>query len=582
MQLQLQNIGPFGRLDLNLSGLNLVCGPNAAGKSTLLDAMIFALTGHTRYEYKKDATEFRRHGAAHAGVRLAFERSAIGAFAIRRTMSGCDQPKEKVQEAFDLSEQAIIACLRSNRIIKLDPARRKTLIVNALGASDDVETWLASLNEILFPYEAKALQAGCDGADLRQWHKLAVDRRIAAKRELADVMRATAFDFDAVIETHAGKRKLKDIAVKDINAKLKKLRERMTLLTGRLAINPDDLEAKRQRFPAIAGDIEKASSLAEELAKVRQFIKELHTDQRKWEEKLRNAEAELGKARGICPVLNEPCDRISGQSEGAKQTAMKQAENAKTGLECVNGHLDKQKAALAGLMQRTQESTSKETLELEAQTIQKELERFEDFDTQAAEKEVATIKARLDAGGTLRDKAIAWNAAREQSAKAATVANEYQETVDRWNGAVNLLAPGGSLDKPKAKNKARLFTAEVQKAMMGILGSEVDIDAWHFTLNGTPEAGLSASERWRIGVALQHGIALTAGFPVLVVDNLEILVGTDFGRGLKMLLDISPQYETVIAMMSLGQPPEAKRSDINYWYIHPATNDDPALVERIG
>lgn len=69
-------------------GLNIVCGPNESGKTTLLDSLLFCITGD-----KRDTPDLKRWNADHSSINLQYETEPTQTYMVTRTL----YPEEKVR-----------------------------------------------------------------------------------------------------------------------------------------------------------------------------------------------------------------------------------------------------------------------------------------------------------------------------------------------------------------------------------------------------------------------------------------------------------------------------------------------------
>lgn len=83
---------------------------------------------------------------------------------------------------------------------------------------------------------------------------------------------------------------------------------------------------------------------------------------------------------------------------------------------------------------------------------------------------------------------------------------------------------------------------------------KIEVEPWRIVARGRPLNRLSASERYRLGVAFQIGIAKMTGLNFVICDGTEILPAVDFGAMIGMLLKSGLDQAIVIRTL---QVPEA-------------------------
>ena len=79
---------------------------------------------------------------------------------------------------------------------------------------------------------------------------------------------------------------------------------------------------------------------------------------------------------------------------------------------------------------------------------------------------------------------------------------------------------------------------------------------------------LSESGRERMAACVQHAIASLAGFPVLIIDRVDHLDSEGKRALLRALVDISPQYQAVLALATCqkSDPKPAKTVGVTTWF----------------
>ncbi len=120
--IELHRIGPHQSTSLTLTrGLNLIYGPNASGKSSIVNALYFALTGQTLQPTARPS-DFATHGADTGSVRLLF-RSGPKRYALSRTTSGEAELHELGRETRLLARTPQMSRLAIQRMLALEPGR---------------------------------------------------------------------------------------------------------------------------------------------------------------------------------------------------------------------------------------------------------------------------------------------------------------------------------------------------------------------------------------------------------------------------------------------------------------------------
>ncbi len=157
---------------------------------------------------------------------------------------------------------------------------------------------------------------------------------------------------------------------------------------------------------------------------------------------------------------------------------------------------------------------------------------------QTADQEAAikTLQARIWTGEDLLKNARAYLAAVEATQTAESKRITLAAEVASLEHRVELLGPNGVRVKALA-DALGTFTAAVNPYLKPF-GWKIgfSLDPWTVLANNRPVETYSRSERYRIGIALQLGIAQMSGLNFAVVDEIDMLDVTNRAAVTKMLL----------------------------------------------
>lgn len=179
-------------------------------------------------------------------------------------------------------------------------------------------------------------------------------------------------------------------------------------------------------------------------------------------------------------------------------------------------------------LQRQADSRAKvagdlETLEATAARLTAEIAALPVDDGADHEGALETIRLRIrkgegvleDARATIRQAQDAQRAAQQRQA-AATALAEAERLVD-------LLGPHGARVEALQAGLSR-FTTDINASLVRFgYTLSLHLDPWLVVVNGLPAELLSASERLRVGIALQLAIAEASGFGVVAIDQVDLL-----------------------------------------------------------
>lgn len=209
------------------------------------------------------------------------------------------------------------------------------------------------------------------------------------------------------------------------------------------------------------------------------------------------------------------------------------------------------------------------------------------IDEQAMTKiqvEEADLRERIGKGKGIIEDALDWQKREQDVARVADQRRVLETTVRHLNELCEFLGKDGVrvqlIDEQIGK-----FIAEIQQHLT-VMGFEIEIDVneWRVVVNGQPLARLSESERYRVSVAFQIGIAKMSGLNFIVCDRAELLTPPAFSSLVQTI--IASGLEQAILVKSLMVPNKDFRTQVPK---HPAIEtfliarekDGPSVVENL-
>lgn len=132
----------------------------------------------------------------------------------------------------------------------------------------------------------------------------------------------------------------------------------------------------------------------------------------------------------------------------------------------------------------------------------------------------------------------------------------HHEAVQAWKLCAEQLAPAGI---PSTLLAQALFPVNMQ------LGSASDMTDWPrvsiapdmgITYDGRAYTLCSESERWRADAMISDALARLSGLNLLLLDRLDVLDTAGRSAALSWLLEIAPNYETIIVGATLKTAPQ--------------------------
>lgn len=192
---------------------------------------------------------------------------------------------------------------------------------------------------------------------------------------------------------------------------------------------------------------------------------------------------------------------------------------------------------------------------------------------EAVHAEIKTLQERLSAGRKRLEDAQGWihrNAEVQKVAarrKALEIQSRHLENLCEFFGPKGIKV---RLIEEKIQSFEKQVNAGLEKFGFSFAFSA---EPWKITAKGRPVDRLSRSERYRLGVALQVGIAKVTGVNLIVADNAEILTVDAFKALLGLLAESGVQAIVIKTSM---------KSEEEFMAKPPKGNFDVLWVKNVG
>lgn len=539
--------------------VQLFCGPNAAGKSSIRDAVALALTGDLgRVGLKKEAAQLITEGAEGASIELVDADGDAYAVSIskagRMTTAHKREPSPVIAYALDAQRFASLGDTERRQFlvdlvgVKMDPAAIKDRLITRVWAghkpsADDLKKLdrVAPLLRAGFDgaaKEAKAQATTAKGAwrgvtgetygseKAKSW-RAAVPAYDAAALKDAQTQITHA---DAALETwqrEAGSLEREEQHRAKLRASLPPLQEhaaKLPRLQAKLDTDDASMQAAEQELARVSaaagGRVAPRVGLLHELAKAAHFIVALQSDSRgvvgyhmngdtaEWDEF-----DEIDQAAAALKEYEREHGPINADATGDPE--------ARARLPELTAQRDLMVRAVANSQRDLQAARDAKA---QADAIAAELAETFDADALAnAREQIETIKrqraehqAKADRLRSLKDAADAAEAkTRDAAAHAADVAT--------WDAIGDALGPDGILADILADALGpvndRLAQHAADTGWPAVrIGGDMAI-----TADGRAYRLLSESERWRVDAMVAECIAHLSGLRLLVLDRMDVL-----------------------------------------------------------
>lgn len=521
----------------------LIAGLNGSGKTTVANAIRWALTGHC------DGTDARGAGAeilipdgaqrAEVGLALdgigtltrSYAEHGGGTFAVDAFTGTSQIQQQALYIKLNTTPEFLDAVLDTGIFLDLNHVAAKALVLSLLGVK-------------VQPYGAEGPSWTLDELDQR--YKQAFEERKVAKKVLAGMtvpppptgqMPSVQAIEDQLAKLRTSLGALRE-AVGSIAGRRKALEQERNRQSAQPEDGPpDDVSEKIAELQAKLTELEAAAVPAVDAVAPAKGDPQRLTFLRSSVEMIQRHLPKNG-----CVLDREiPCktaaaaftDRLKVLTDelkalDPKPAAAQQAESPLTVARRQLRAFEQQQAERFAELARREEAARR------VAAIEQELAGLAITATQDAE--IQTLEGRITKGEQLlKDARAHWAAV--EAAKTAAAARQAQEAeVARLEALVEELGPNGVRVQALADALGR-FEAAVNPYIEPF-GWRVSfkVEPWEVFVNGRPAESYSRSERYRIGIALQMGIAMLSGLKFAVIDEMDMLDVANRGLVTKMLL----------------------------------------------
>lgn len=164
-----------------------------------------------------------------------------------------------------------------------------------------------------------------------------------------------------------------------------------------------------------------------------------------------------------------------------------------------------------------------ETLEATAERLLAERAALPEDDRADRDGALDALRERIAKGEGVRREAEALIRQAQDAQRAAAQRQSAATALGEAERLVDLLGPNGARVDALQHGLAR-FTADINVSLERFgYHLALHLDPWRVVVNGLPAELLSASERLRVGIALQLAIAEASGVGVVAIDQVDLL-----------------------------------------------------------
>lgn len=589
-RLRLHNFSSHASSDLNFeSPVALVVGQLNAGKSSVVQAIEYVLCGECGYHRKRTDNKGELvRGAGQFGVMEAQVTLSNGSAARGRNgkdnvesleWNGMTLTTEAAMEASVLAatgvRQSILSALfNTSGFFNLEDAKQKEIIIGLIGAEVTDQKVRA-----LWTGDGEALLNLRSSIDslvaLENSYQYCFKRRADAKRELAALKpppppEGAEPPLEKIKERLAMRRK----ELQEFVADKARLDGAASAVSGKDRL---EKEAKELRI-SIGKPVPNVDSIVGDLEQHRVMAAEAAVSVTAVEDELVNAKVALAASiknvellttfNGRCVAGNHACPAPASDMLAAK----KQQEELLTELDDQVKSATHRLGNLRSLRDdRTKIDECENRLRQHEQLLierKKWIQRLEvisaeiakpnpSIDSEAITKldaQITEYRERIANGEKQVESAQSW-AERDRQVKSVAKARATLETEVRYLEDLCKFLGKDGIRIQLIDEKIGNFVNQIQSYLSPFgFTMELTVEPWTITINGQPVKRLSTSERYRLSVAFQVGIAKMSGVNMVICDGAEILTPPIFGQMMQMLA--TSQLDQVIVIKTLMVPNE--------------------------
>ena len=564
--------------------VNVIVSENAGGKTSLVDAITYCLTGHCARTdgAGRGAEAMISTGAKEAGVGLQIgpyepyhvvSRNIPGGLSIDSNDGGQRELQDYLYKIVGAGEGAVTAALNTSDFLCMKPDEQKALLFGLMGLDLSEERILGMITEevpkqhyqamcrLLDAIPNKLLQGG-PAEVFDHLYEHYYNLRRVTKRQLKDLgeqpqlsMVPDSPDKDRLLGEVEGLEQL----LYDARSK----RDKATEVRDRAA----SLEVNIAHIKKQLKDAGNPEAAARELKIIEEEIAEARLDEKTLRARtdiLREAIIALEKAGATkqcplapgvisCPITKSKRQALLKELEGKVAGLEKEADNARESAEFLMPRREdlavratvSDKAMLMGSLKRLK-------------TDLKELPTA--IDPALLEPEILDLQKQIAERQSNLEEVVRAEGAREAVEKQADERARLADEVEVLEVLVELTSPKGIPGRLLAGTIGPLQELANERLSQLTDGRyqlrlEVDPDFSIVVSHDGAESDLkrlSSSERLRIGVILQDAVSRLSGLRVMMIDNADALDPQNRALLMDLLLEIKADYDSIIVLSTIG------------------------------
>ena len=534
-----------------------VHGPNASGKSSIRDAILFALTGKARGVEKKKDAAFLANRNDPTGLRVEIE--FADGFKVTRSASAVTPTQGIIDEKIRPELAGVV--MNAFRFPELTTAERRDLVRGLQDPAElagKVRQALAAtgLTDAVITEVIAIVPTGLDRAEA-----FAVEKRRESKRRLEET--TLLQNVEKITKIEDVEYDLSTIAIDDVRENLTAVQKEHSDIVQRIGCAKIfDLDELKKKQAEIGRRLDAAGARikGDTMAKVESEIAAIEREKMAAEvnlNRLLDAYASLSKL-SYCPLHKELECPIKGPQR--TQIIRGIADNGTSARKRIKELEEK----LPALRERLKAVKDCAELERQHQSILDEITKTPQENIPALETEKSALEKRVEIGVTLLREVDRYRQSVAAAESAKNLAATLEHDVASWDNAAKSLGKDSTLRRDAAKG------FDVARAVRGVVdhllpGRKLEVDDdYEPRLDGVPLQLLSRSERFRVGIAFADAISHAAGLRLLVIDECDILRGESQYGLFGFLHSIIPDYDTIIILATTETETEIDINDPDF------------------
>ena len=577
--ISIQNFLALEQVTLELQApINLLIGPNEAGKSSIRDALQVAITGQARgLRTHEQQASFIREGAKAADIKIILTDG-------QAPIIWHKTPKVAATRTGPIPADADMLSILADPFVFLsleDGTRREVLFRLLPGLNPTGEMIYEKLADMIpdfdpgsaIPHEMATLAAG---KSFKAAEVEAITRRRISKR-VRDEAKVEGPETQVTIG--GGLRILPDIQLAEVESGLTALgikRDKLQRIRGKVEAQADKLpeleHALNNLIPAEPPDSWDMARFMEGLEINRDILVKCRAKVAAMTEG-----ADPQKFPSLCPVFSVGCP--SAGKEAVKGTKAKdvdpkalakaQADLAEQEKEV---RLIEADFATARLAQTTYDDYTKQRAALVDKIAKLKKTQEQAQNTGAIDEQIAALDLRIKIGYELLDAVREFWRKKAAADQAADKRAEAEKEIALYDALAKALAPNGIPSELIAEalgpvNERLAFAS-------GYLFPDSDEhDPLH--LNGDleiyrgiiPYALLSKSARYRTGIAFQFALAVLSGARIMMIDEGDILDPPNRANLIDFLLAVRQDFDIILVFATSDHADPSPIPELAVWWL---------------